>query len=110
MYEHYSITEQVYDTIKEVKRDLAYAVSRLEIHEGSVSYPESFLDFGILISLYYLYMYFIERALTKERKMSKNEERCFCSDSWKLFQKRTKGKFDPKVAITLDLLRKFEKH
>ena len=110
MQEQYSIKERVHETIKEVKCDLAKAVSLLEIHEGSVYNPSSFLDFGILISLYYLYMHFIERALNNESRMSKNEERFICLDSWKKFQKITKDKFDPKVASTLDLLIEFENH
>ena len=91
-----------------MKCDLANAVSLLEIQEGSVYIPSSFLDFGILISLYYLYMHIIERALTNERRMSKEEERCMNRDKWKKFQKITKDDFDLKVASTLDLLVQFE--
>ena len=87
-----------------MKCDLANAVSLLEIQEGSVYIPSSFLDFGILISLYYLYMHIIEHALTDERRMSEKEERCIRCDSWKEFQKITKDGFDLKVANTLDLL------
>ena len=69
-----------------MKCDLANAVSLLDIQEGSVYIPSSFLDFGILISLYYLYMHIIEHALTDERRMSKKEERCISRDSWEKFQ------------------------
>ena len=49
-------------------------------------------------------MHIIERALTNERRMSREEERCMSRDSWKKFQKITKDEFDLKVANTLDLL------
>ena len=87
-----------------MKCDLANAVSLLEIQEGSVYIPSSFLDFGILISLYYLYMHIIERALTNERRMSKEEERCIIRNSMQEFQKLNKNEFNTKVAKTLDLL------
>ena len=53
-------------------------------------------------------MHIIERALTNERRMSKEEERCMNRDKWKKFQKITKDEFDLKVASTLDLLVQFE--
>ena len=95
-----------------MKDDLAKAVSLLKIQEDYVDKPNTFLDFGILISLYYLYMHIIEHALTDERRMSKEEERCITRDSWSEFQKFTRGTkdegkedgFDLKVAKTLDLL------
>ena len=95
-----------------MKDDLAKAVSLLKIQEDHVYNPEKFIDFGILISLYYLYMHIIEHALTDERRMSKEEERCIKRDSWYEFQKFTRGTkdegekegFDLKVARTLDLL------
>ena len=95
-----------------MKDDLAKAVSLLKIQEDHVDNPEKFIDFGILISLYYLYMHIIEHALTDKRIMSIEEEHCIECDSWYEFQKFTRGTkcegeedgFNSKVAKTLDLL------
>ena len=82
MEEQYEETERIHDSISNVKRDLARAVGLLDIRPNLIYDPASYLDFGIFIALYYLYMHFIERALTYETRLSKKEERCIICDNW----------------------------
>ena len=107
MEEQYEETERIHESITSVKHDLAKAVSLLDIRPTSIYDPTSYLDFGIFIALYYLYIHFIERALTYETKLSKKEERCIIRDNWQKFKTITKVNFDEKVASTLDLLMPF---
>ena len=82
MEEQYLECERIHDSIRDVKRDLAKSVSLLDIRSDSIYDPASYIDFGIFISLYYLYLHFIERALTSENRLSKKEERCIVRDNW----------------------------
>ena len=73
--ELYLDTERILEATQSIKTDLARAIELLDLKKDSIHNPESFVDFGIMIALYYLHMHLLERTLTSQTKLRKSVER-----------------------------------
>ena len=66
--------------------------------------PNSFLDFAILMSLYYLELHMIERVVTGEKPYSKKVEDYIKRDDWTKVESLTYKCLDKNISIIVDKL------
>ena len=91
-----------------MKQDLAIAINVLHINCDDVEELDfSFLDFAIMMALYYLKLHFMQRIISKQRKYERRIERHILKDRWIRFQEESCEVFDPKVAEILEELENF---
>ena len=69
-------SKKIFKTIKEIKSDLVKAINLLELNlcDEDTLHPHYFLDFAILMALYYLQLYFVERVMSGEKKFRRKVE------------------------------------
>ena len=87
-----------------MKRNLVKAIELLNIDPDQMFAQGSFLDFAILLALYYLKLHIIERVISGEVSFSKKVEVYIWRDMWQRFEKKTYDGFDETVAWTLEQL------
>ena len=80
--EWYVETGRTIEKIQQQKADLARAIELLNINPDIMFEPVSFLDFAILMALYYLQLHIIERVISGEVTFSKKVEVFIWRDKW----------------------------
>ena len=68
--------------IQKTKADLVRAIELLDIDPDVQFEPISFLDFAILMALYYLQLHIVERIISGEVTFSKKVEVFIWRDKW----------------------------
>ena len=96
--------ESKIERIQNMKRNLVKAIELLNIDPDHMFAQGSFLDFAILLALYYLKLHIIERVISGEVSFSKKVEVYIWRDMWQRFEKKTYDGFDETVAWTLEQL------
>ena len=97
--------DEILDRIRKMKRNLAKAVSKLNLinqTSQAIKDPSSFVDFAIMIALYYLLLHVIERMISSKEKYDSKLEKFIRLDKWRKFYKHnTSDNFDLKTADTI---------
>ena len=86
------------------------AINLLELNlcDEDTVHPHYFLDFAILMALYYLQLYFVERVMSGKKKFRRKLEDYIFYDKWTLFQKNNLETFDERVSEILEKLDAFD--
>ena len=112
-YKWFFETNEILSTIRKIKSDLVKAISLLGLNlnnKETLLSPSSFLDFAILMALYYLQLYFVERFMSSEKKFKRKLEDYIFYDRWTLFQRSKADTFDEIISKVLNKIKAFDKH
>ena len=71
-----------------MKANLVKAIELLNIDPDQMFLRGSFLDFAILLALYYLNLHIFERVISGEVSFSKKLEMFIWRDMWQNFEKK----------------------
>ena len=102
--EFYQKRKKAISLLQQIKADMVQAVSLLNLAEDTMYEPNSFLDFAILMSLYYLELHIIERVVTGEKPYSTKIEGFIKRDSWTKVENHTYKCLDKNLSSIVDEL------